>query len=292
MEPQGARLKKIRQELGLSLEEAQKKTKIHLNILKAIEGDSLTDLSPIYLKGFLKIYCKFLGVDPKEYIQDYRETSPPSNVIVTKGVKTAAGKLHFLKTASKKIALGDDFLRFSVVRKVFYTFLHHKKYKSALVFVLVIILLSFGLYNLGKALSSKHKARITKARPSYFMPGKKEIKKEKKAKNAPAVTQAAMLQKDAATVAKKDTASGIRLNIRASENCWVDLKADGRVVFHRVLEKGRFETWQAKERIELSLGNAGAIELEVNGQRFLNLGRRGQALKGIVITKDGLNISR
>jgi len=257
MEPAGARLKKIRQELGLSLEEVQKKTKIHLNILKAIEGDSLTNLSPIYLKGFLKIYCKFLGVDPKDYIPDYKETqSHPSNVIVTKDIKTAAGKLDFLKTAGKKN-------------------------KRTFIFILIIILLSLALYNLGKAVSSKRKLQLTRARPAYFIPENKEVKRQKKAKQAADNT-----------VTKKETASGIRLGMRARENCWVDLKADGRLVFRRVLEKGRFETWQAKDRIELSLGNAGAVELEVNGQRFLNLGRRGQAIKGIVITKEGLNIPR
>ena len=66
MEPtKGTRLKKLRLEKGISLEEIQKKTKIHPNILRAIEGDAITDLSPIYLKSFLKIYCKFLGVDSR-----------------------------------------------------------------------------------------------------------------------------------------------------------------------------------------------------------------------------------
>jgi cytoskeletal protein RodZ len=249
MESAGARLKKIRQEKGLSLEEVQKKTKIYLNILKAIEGDSLTDLSPIYLKGFLKIYCKFLGVDPKDYIPDYKETqSQPLNVIVTKDVKTATGRLDFLKSTGKKN-------------------------KRIFIFILIIIALSLVLYNLGKVVSSRHKLQLTRARPVYFIP--------KKAKHAADNT-----------VAKKETTSGIKLGIRAHENCWVDLRADGRLIFRRVLEKGRFETWQAKDRIELSLGNAGAVELEVNGQRFLNLGRKRQAIKGIVITKEGLNIGR
>lgn len=243
MESSGAKLKKRRQELGLSLEEVQKKTKIHLNILKAIEGDSLTGLNPIYLKGFLKIYCKFLGIDPKDCIPDYKETqSRPLNVIVTKEVKSAGGRADFLKATGKK-------------------------YKKTLLFILIIILVLFGLYNLGKAISSRRRAHPAKARAAHIVP-------EKKVKKA------------------GESTSGIRLGIRARENCWVDLKADGRLIFHRVLEKGRFETWQAKDRIELSLGNAGAVELEVNGQRFLNLGRRGQALKGIVITKEGLNIPR
>jgi hypothetical protein len=82
------------------------------------------------------------------------------------------------------------------------------------------------------------------------------------------------------------------LGIRARENCWVSLKADGKVVFQRVLEKGRYESWEAKDKMELSLGNAGAVELEVNGQLFTNLGRRGQARKNIVITKDGMTVNR
>ena len=40
----------------------------------------------------------------------------------------------FLKIAAlKKIAFGDNFKRFSVVRKVFYTFLHHKNLKAVYV---------------------------------------------------------------------------------------------------------------------------------------------------------------
>ena len=60
MESIGARLKKIRLEKGLTLEDAHKQTRIHLNILKAIEEDSLINISPIYIRGFLKNYFKFL----------------------------------------------------------------------------------------------------------------------------------------------------------------------------------------------------------------------------------------
>ena len=59
-----------------------------------------------------------------------------------------------------------------------------------------------------------------------------------------------------------------------------------------MLARGRSETWQAKEKVELSLGDAGAVELQVNDQRFANLGRHGQSLKNIVINKEGLKISR
>jgi hypothetical protein len=72
----------------------------------------------------------------------------------------------------------------------------------------------------------------------------------------------------------------------------MQLKSDGKVVFQGVLKKGRFESWQANTKMELSLGNAGVVELEVNGKLISNLGRRGQALKNILITKEGLAIKR
>jgi hypothetical protein len=81
--------------------------------------------------------------------------------------------------------------------------------------------------------------------------------------------------------------------MRAKEDCWVHLKIDGRVVFHGILKKGKFESWQAKEKIEFSLGNAWAVELELNSKPIPVLGRRGQALKNIVITREeGLIVPR
>jgi cytoskeletal protein RodZ len=275
MESAGERLKKIRLEKGISLEQVQKKTKVNLRILEALEGDSLTDLSPIYLKGFLKIYCNFLGVDPKDYIADYKETQS-----VIKDIDTAEYVLKrpekpasFFKSASTKLS----------------SFNPGKKVRTAFIFIVIITAVSIGLFNLGKFISSRRRVSLTPQKASAVAANKKEDTKKQKPK---AVAPAIPKPQKVLAEPKKEAPPGIRLVIRARENCWVYLKVDGRLLFQRVLEKGRFESWQAKEKIELSLGNAGAVELEVNGQLFSNLGRRGQARKNIVITKEGLNIGR
>jgi cytoskeletal protein RodZ len=265
MEFQGEKLKKIRQEKGLSLEEAHKKTKINLNILKAIEGDTITNLSPIYLKGFLKIYCEFLGVNPKEYITDYKETPDTADQIkqapLLKPLKLKLGTLKFIQ-----------------------------KIKAIVILILVIVVSSALLFNLGKFISSRQKENLAKKglTPSEAQ-RRAKIKTQKTQQVKASVTTTR--QTPAGSI-PKSTNSGIRLGIRASENCWIQVKVDGRLVFQRVLERGRFESWQAKDRIELSLGNAGAVELEVNGQIFSNLGRRGEVRKSIMITKEGLNIGK
>jgi len=276
MENTGEKLKKIRLEKGISLEEVQKKTRIHLNILKAIEGQSLTNLSPIYLKGFLKIYCKFLGVDPAEYITDYRESSyKVSEKAASKAEKTVQVKEE--KKVFKAPAIKLPSLRLT------------KKAINVLVFLVIIMLLWVLLFNFVKFLHSR-KSNPRKTRIA-LLSERKEAKKAVKAEQMKPVVPALKTQAGE-VVAPKEVITGIRLGIRTNENCWISLKVDGKLVFQRVLEKGRFESWQAKNKIELSLGNAGAVELEVNGQVFSNLGRRKQSLKNILITKEGLKIGK
>jgi cytoskeletal protein RodZ len=249
MGPIGARLKKLRLEKGLSIEEVHKKTKIHLNILKAIEEDKYAHINPVYLKGFLKIYAKFLGVDSHNLIPGYREPQKETKVKIKSPLfKGPAVKVISFKNLAIKI--------------------------KTVLFVGVAIIFIIGLFNLGKTLASKRQRLSKETKTAAVIPAK--TKKETKVKVAP----------------KAKVSTLIRLGIRAKDNCWLQIKTDGRVVFKNILKKGSSESWQAKEKIELSVGNAGVIDLEINGKPIPRLGRRGQVLKNILITSEGLNIPR
>ncbi|MGE5197919.1 MAG: DUF4115 domain-containing protein, partial [Deltaproteobacteria bacterium] len=84
--------------------------------------------------------------------------------------------------------------------------------------------------------------------------------------------------------------SGVKLTISAREDCWIKVKSDGKLLYYGILKKGRFDSWQAKDKINLFLGNAGVVDLNANGQVITNLGRKGQVLGDIVITKEGLSV--
>ncbi|MFH0826474.1 MAG: helix-turn-helix domain-containing protein [Candidatus Omnitrophota bacterium] len=317
----GAGLKKIRLEKGIRLEEVHKKTKIHINILKAIEGDGLTNLNPVYLKGFIKIYCNFLGVDPKEYsAEQHKEGKPqlkPSAVPAKEKERPQQKPKQKPKDKPQQKPqeepqpkpqpkpqqnlpqklqekLGDLFKKSTpylkkTVEKLKGLKVHTQTIKRATPLIIGLLLVVFVSFNLGKFISSRRKAYLVrkKGAPERIMvpPASRAVQESTPSpaiKSTPEPVQKASQEK----------ASGIRLGLRTKENCWVYIKVDGKVVFQRTIEKGRFESWQAKERIELSVGNAAAVELEVNGQLFSNLGRKGQALKNILITKNGLQIKR
>jgi cytoskeletal protein RodZ len=261
IETSGVRLKKIRQQRGLTLEDIQKKTKIHLNVLRAVEGDSLSNLSPVYLKGFIKIYCNYLGLDPKDYIGESSQSykyEPALNAIVGRDIgERKERKLSFIDDASVKPGAMKPPVSF----------------KKIIIFVVLAIIFIFLTVNLVKFTSSMR--RNSSRRAKILPPGLASKKSSS--------TQIKM---------QKEITRGFMLGLFSRSKSWVSVKVDGKVVFHGVLARGRSETWSAKEKIELSLGDAGAVELQVNDQRFSNLGRRGQPLKNIVINKDGLKISR
>jgi len=73
MESLGKYLKAERELRNLSLEETAKFTKIRKQFLKAIEEDRYELLPPaIYVKGFLTIYAKYLGLDPHDIVLRYQ----------------------------------------------------------------------------------------------------------------------------------------------------------------------------------------------------------------------------
>ncbi|MDD2751766.1 MAG: DUF4115 domain-containing protein [Candidatus Omnitrophica bacterium] len=254
MESVGTRLKNKRLEKGLTLEEVQKKTKIHLNILRSIEDDSLVGVSPIYIKGFLKIYCKFLGVDPREYIPDYKEPQARSPFSAASEAKSeSAPKVSFTKLIS---------------------YLPRIRVKTILTIGLAVIGVLL-LFQLGKFISKHKPIRTRTAKHTETV---SPVKTEKKTQAQPEKNQ------------KIPAASTIKVGVRAKENCYLTLKADGRLVFQGLFRKGSSETWSGKEKIEFSLNNAGVVELQINGKTIPGLGRKGQAVKGIVTKEEGLKI--
>lgn len=259
IETSAAKLKKIRQEKGLSLEDIQKKTKIHLNVLRAIEGDSISDLSPIYLKGFIKIYCTSLGLDPKEYTGASRQPNKPVlNAAIGRPIgERAEKKTSFIKDTSVKLG---------AMRPTY-------NFKKIIIVGSLGLIFIFLAVNLVKFISSRRRIPLEKVK--VLMP----VSMSKK--TAPAQAKA-----------QKELVDGVTLGIFARNKSWISAKVDGKTVFHGMLARGRSETWHAKEKIELSLGDAGAVELQVNDQRFTNLGRRGKPLKNILINKNGLKTPR
>ncbi len=72
METLGPYLRSAREAKGIDLREAAQQTRIHINFLKAIEEEDFVKLpGPVFVKGFLKSYARFLQLDEDEVMDRY-----------------------------------------------------------------------------------------------------------------------------------------------------------------------------------------------------------------------------
>lgn len=73
MKSVGSILKTARGKKGLAFKQIQQEIKIHPRFLQALErGDYSVFASPVHIKGFLRTYARFLGLDEKEVMAFFR----------------------------------------------------------------------------------------------------------------------------------------------------------------------------------------------------------------------------
>lgn len=78
----------------------------------------------------------------------------------------------------------------------------------------------------------------------------------------------------------------LKLTLQTTADVWLQVKSDGAVVFQNVLSKGSRETWTAQKELELWTGNAGAMQMSLNGKPLEWLARG--VKKGVKVTHRGI----
>lgn len=75
--PVGAHLKRERELRDISLEEVSRVTRVRLAYLEALEQGRWGGLpADVYVRGYVRAYARFLGLDPEEQIARYLEAAP------------------------------------------------------------------------------------------------------------------------------------------------------------------------------------------------------------------------
>ncbi len=75
-----------------------------------------------------------------------------------------------------------------------------------------------------------------------------------------------------------DVAETQRLVVKAVEPTWIRVQADEGRAVEELLAPGAQREWIAGKRFVLTIGNAGGIEIELNGRTLPSLGARGAVI--------------
>lgn len=151
----GEKLKQAREKRALTIEQVQKQTLIHAPVLAALEEGRCDEiLTPTYVKGFLKKYATYLGLDYKEMFVEYAALHSDK----------ASGSVN-TQSAAKPVK-GDAKDSINLLRRIVVT-------ATVLAALAVFLLLAFTggklLYSLVKK-SNKPVKTVVKAKKAVTLP--------------------------------------------------------------------------------------------------------------------------
>lgn len=275
----GQMLREAREAKGVSLAEAEEATKIRRKYLQALEAGDYSVLPPsVYVRGFLRNYASYLGLDPEQAIHLYQQAAPPQSspaephIIAEPLVPTPRVNWELVAGVLLLIAVG--------VLGVWV----YRQYVVPLAAQPTATPPAMAAADVGEPDETPGEALPTAtAWPT--------------ATAAPVVPTATLppptpspLPRPTATPTLRPTqAPGLTLVLRTTGRTWLRLMVDGKTVLEQTLSPGQVRTWRARREIRLRTGNAGGVEVTVNGQELGLLGEPGQVLERIwTVTADGV----
>ncbi len=264
MESLATQLRLARESKHVSLETIAHTTRIGLHHLESLEQGRFQDLpGGMYNRAFIRTYCEYLGIDPRDVLERYEaETAPPKEkVIKTKTEIPEVGsalKPHplFFWSVMLLISVAGLYLSRRWVADAFSPFFSHPSAPGTMA---------------EPAPQPKASAPSLRA-PIVSKPAPEVVSK------APSTLQAAAPRPITATVAP----GTIRLEFEVLQECWVSVDRDGNRALSKVLEPGDDQAVSAKERLFLIVGNAGGIRLKINGRSVRPLGKPGEVVRLLI----------
>lgn len=267
MENPGENLKREREQRGVTLRKMHEATKVQMKHLEALEADDYSSLPhPAFVRGFIKSYCKVLGLDETDALLRYemylRENAPPSG---GKDSEAARDGEIWQEPINK--------LRERLPNK-------GARNVIALVAAGVAIMVIFYLF------SARHKKGSSPTKQNEAAAVKTEDQKIAEPQEAPPAPAADAVKDGAGANGGKTVQEAVKpapdgdgkahtLTVRASERTWIRVRIDNDEPFDVMLQKGESIVWKAGRNISVLVGNAGGVYMVFDGKKLQSLGKSG-----------------
>ncbi len=250
----GEILRAEREKQGLTVKDIEKATSIRALYIQAIE-DGKYDVLPgeVYLKGFMRNYASFLGLDAQHMIDAYRESQAPQAPQPGQGSQAAPpappAPSQALGPKTERSRNRENEGKSSVGR-----------WLTALVVIAIIGIAAWAAMNY-----------LNPAAPSQPSPPP-----QAQVQPPPAPVQPAPAPPKPAAPAP--AAHPIVVTAKYTAACWTQVIADGRELYEGIPRIGDQQTWNANQSMTIRLGNAAGVELTYNGQPQGRLGGDGDVI--------------
>jgi hypothetical protein len=285
MRPLGEWLRHRREELEISLEQAEADTRIRIQYLQALEAGNLKALpDQVVGRGFLRNYAAYLELDPQETADRYAAIFAPTEA----ETPAVAESSPFDSGPFRPVPLHG-------IREP-------RRWRGLLIGLAVILVVALGLLAwwgypyiadwLVKAQqppgpeSTEQLARLPTATQTATRTavaastntGEPEVAVPTETTPTLEPTWTPTLTPEPSPTPTVPRYDGILLELVFTNTSWIQVTVDGVRQFQGELESGTYRSWYGEDRIELRIGNAGAVQLTINGQNLGALGEPGEVL--------------
>jgi cytoskeleton protein RodZ len=279
-------LRKIRESLGMSIDEISRVTRIGTSALEAIEKGDFDRLpEPVYARSFIETYAKIIGIEREKILSRYESyLEREESFVAPKKPKKQSWFRSHLGIIIWCIVF------FCVVLFFAFTYLY-KDYEGA-----------------PEAENSQSIEKPDSGPDGGEIPITKDVEKEAASKIAIADVEKTP-EADVALPEERSTEGEVvsvepesgqdlareevseepyLLEIKAAEWTWMEIRADEGEPFEVLLKPGETIKKEAKDKFSLIVGNAKGVDITFDGKSLGQLGRHGEVIR-LTLPRDADN---
>jgi len=294
----GAILRREREARGISLEEIAEQTKISLRMLRAIENEQFERLpGGLFNKSFVRQYARILGVDEEVAVREYWRASGARREASLAQRPRAPEAQNFSGEGDSSRLVGALIAGAVLVAGMAYGGYRLYSYLTAV---------PAAVENRG-SLPAPQVALPTPApaepQPASVEPYEAPAARDRAEQSVSAPPSGSLIPQELSQAApsvipspesadRNEPASTavllpeLRLRIDSHGPVWLSVTADGVMQWQGTMRPNQSREVQATESVRLTVGDAGAASLTLNGKPLPSLGRPGEVRNLTITARD------
>ncbi|HPN96422.1 MAG TPA: DUF4115 domain-containing protein [Candidatus Moranbacteria bacterium] len=318
----GEKLRKLRSDRRLALNEVSRVTRIQIGYLESLEAGDYDKLpADVYVKGFLRSYSEFLGVDEKIIIKLYeKEKGIKKNLEKSKNPEDPKAKIEPINISSfvftsRKIIF--TFVILAVFTAFFFLYKEIGNFASTPRLIIAspaanaevngnsvfvegitdkdaklfindqpILVNDDGKFRELITLQSGVNVINIKSVSKFDKETVETVSIKNKAEEMVA-GETANNEENREEGAVENDSKEIQMEIRVEPGpVWLSVESDGNLVFSGTMLSGAIQSFRAKEKISINSGKANATFVKFNGKDIGALSQDPGAVRGATFTND------
>ena len=250
-------LKTLRKEKGISLEDINKRTKINISTLKAIESGDLSSLTRTYQRLFIIAYAAEIGANPEDIIKDSEES-----------IELKRKPVDQTKDAIEKSALKPEIKKNSVEISSNKRSAKHMR-KDIIMGSVLIAILIFAIYII-RLINEEETKTHTKETSQYYEdePLSKIFKEGDKLWEEILFDNFDILSESLQAL---DSSAPFTFRIATAERLWYRYEVDSLKALESVIPRGDNHQYSFNHSFKILFGHSNTLNLFLNDYKIKNL---------------------